>query len=303
MKSEPNRASGTLKRQDSFKIPSILEIRRKFKVPTGKKDREVNPSRLYEKSAISVVRKWVGDRGEVFDTSSGNGPDFEIKYRNGRTGIGEIGSHIDPKIAAAWSSVRKRRKHQIIDLPVGYGVWVLSLEYGANIDRLYSQLPSFISQLIEAGVHELDFFSNWLEGPLAVSGAQLAIEQIYFKDDRDGNYAFFFLRGDGGSVPSDGDLIVPWIESLLGGEEFGDLWQKLHKHENMTGNIYEEKHVYLISESLTDFGIGQLLKNIESNLPSRAPILPEGITHVWAQSEVSGSRSILWSIDLSWIIV
>ena len=72
------------------------------------KRQNVNPARLYERQAISIVKDWVGLRGTLRDTSSGNGPDFEIEYIDGRKAIGEVSTHIDPVTAAAWSAVRKK---------------------------------------------------------------------------------------------------------------------------------------------------------------------------------------------------
>lgn len=272
-------------------------------MPTIRYRRSVNPSRLYEKSAISLVSKWVGGEGQVLDTSAGSGPDFEIKYNNGASAIGEIGAHIDPNVAAAWSSVRKREKHQIIDLPDGSGVWVIHLDYGANIDRLYKKLPTFISKLLETGTNELDLLINWSSGPLDSLAEHLGIEQIYRKVSVEGDYALFFLQGSGGSVPSDGNLIVPWIESILNERGFNDIWQKLFNYEDKMVRKFDEKHVFLISGSLTDFGVGQLLMDIENNMPSNAPTLPDGITHMWVQSEVSASHAAVWSDNLGWALV
>ncbi len=264
---------------------------------------KTNPSRLYEQLALTHINSWVGVRGIVFDTSSSGEPDFRIEYIDGRIGIGEIGWHEDPVERAAWAAVHKSKTAQIIDLPKGYGSWALGLVRGANIKRLNTQLHEFISHLLTSGVSELDLANEWSTNELYETAKSFGIEYIYQNPDRKSDRAIFFLQGSGGAVPSNGNLVVPWIESVLRSEEYKDSWEKLDRHEKRQMHKFDEKHVFIIVGSRTDFGIYMLMRNIENNLPGANPKLPGGVTHIWIMGNVQGANPIVWSMDQGWSIV
>jgi hypothetical protein len=65
----------------------------------------------------------------------------------------------------------------------------------------------------------------------------------------------------------------------------------------------DERHVFLMTGSLTDRGVEQRLRRIESALPTRPPELPDGITHLWLVAQFGDGPAALWSKETGWTTV
>lgn len=248
-----------------------------------------NPARDIEKYAVRVVASWVGESGTVIDMSEGPEPDFRIEYRDGRVAIGEVGWHEDRVLREMWSNAFRREHHQVIQLPAGYGKWVVELDAGANIGQLYRELPVLLSEFGHAGLDSFGVYVGWPPGPVGRRARSLRITHVSRLEGNDADIAYFFMPGSGGTVPTDPNEIADWIEAVLGHVDYQDTTQKLLVREA------DERHVFLMSGSATPFGVGELLRRAEHGLPTRSPGAPAGITHLWAISQFENSGAVLWS--------
>jgi hypothetical protein len=253
-----------------------------------------NPARDIEKLAVRIVGSWLGARGEVRDTSAGHEPDFEIAYVDGRYAIGEVGWHEDPEIRAMWSIAFRQKIHQQIDLPSGRGQWGVTLVRGARIKDLYRKLPSVIDSMLQAGTTRLEIVGTWPRGELPDALRALGIEYINQVNSHDPSAAIFFMPNGGGSVPPDPNVVADWVESVLGDPDYADTTAKLLCRDA------DEKHVFLMSGTQTEFGHAERLRRVGEELPSRAPLVPEGITHVWCISEFGDGVAALWEKAAGW---
>lgn len=249
-------------------------------------------SRQVEKIAVKILQGWVAEKGTVVDTGDGGGPDFEIHYHDGRTGIGEVGLHEDPKIAAAWAEIHKSDTPQQIALPAGTGRWAVGMAVVPNIKKLNNGLSSLIALLQEEGLTELDIQDSYPQGKAADTARELGINYINFYEGLDGDIATFFLPPTGGAVPTDPNMIVDWVEEVLDSNDFKDSWTKLLRFER------DEKHVFFMTSNRTPFGIDELLRR--PALPTMAPALPGGLTHVWIISRYGDATAIFWSAESGW---
>lgn len=256
-----------------------------------------NPARQIETLAAAMVGDWVGTAGTVVNTGSGHGPDFRIDYSDGRLGWGEVGWHEDPAEQAMWAETFRRDRHQIIELPGGRGHWSLSLRRGAHIGRLFDEVPTFIDRLLKSGQLYLEVVEDWPRTPEADEARRLGIEHIERVNTNEPALAVYFMPGSGGMVPEDPDVIVDWIEGVLGDPNYRDTTTKLLRLE------CAERHVFLMSGSRTDFGADERLRRIDAALPRRPPHLPSGITHVWAVSRFGSAGAALWSSVTGWMVV
>ena len=252
-----------------------------------------NPARDIESFAVSVVSAWVGERGVVEDTSEGAGPDFHICYSDGRSGWGEVGWHEDEQMRAMWSNTFKHDRHQQIDLPPGVGQWVVELVKGANIKRLYKELPAFLSTLTEESMHYLSIEGSWPRGEPADTARRLGVDYANLIAQGP-DVAVFFMPGTGGTVPTDPDIVADWVTDVLADPDYADTTGKLVVLEA------DERHVFLMSGSRTSFGTGERLRRLAEGLPARAPTVPTGITHVWVISQFGDGPGGLWARDESW---
>lgn len=256
------------------------------------KEKPVKISRQVEIIAHKIIASWVGDLGEVTDTGEGHGPDFSIEYHDGRFGIGEVGLHEDPVVAEALDTVERSATPQQISLPPGSGSWGVSLVYGANINRLHLRIAQLTELVqIEHG-GSLSIVGNYPRSAAADLARELGVQHI-IQSGQETDGVIFFLEGRGGVIPSDSNLIVPWIEGVLADDDFKDSWTKLEEFDA------EEKHVFFMTSHRTDFGIDELLKR--GAIPTVHPMLPGSLTHIWIISRYGDADPIFFSEITGWV--
>jgi hypothetical protein len=256
-----------------------------------------NPARDIEAFAISVLRFWISDNGTVEDTSGGHGPDFSLTYTDGRRGVGEVGWHEDPKIQAMWARTYRAARDQQVDLPAGLGQWSVQLVRGAHIDRLYAGLPAFIGALVGQGSLRPEVQQDWPRGDLADTARRLGIEHIDRVTSDKPSVAIFFMPGSGGSVTNDPNVITEWIERVLDDPNYRDTTEKVLRVEA------DERHVFLMTGTLTSFDVDENLRRVATKTPTIAPTVPQGITHAWVVSRFGEPKVGLWTASQSWTCV
>lgn len=248
-----------------------------------------NPARDVEQFAIRVVTGWVADRGDVEDLSAGHEPDFRISYADGRIAYGEVGWYQDPVEQAMWGATFRQERHHVIALPDGRGRWAVHLVLGANIKKLYNELPRFIECLLEGGQDQLEIEGDWPTGELPDHARRLGIEYISLVEQQDPAWALYMFGGAGGVVPQDPDVISAWISDVLADPNYRDTTAKL------LARACDERHVFLMSGSLTPFGVDERLRRVTDALPVAPPSVPDGITHVWVTPRFGPDHVALWS--------
>jgi hypothetical protein len=261
--------------------------------------RRLKPSRAVEIAAVAMVRAWVGDRGRVTDRGDGPDPDLWIDYNDSRCAVGEVGWHPDPQMNAMWSGILKMDRHHIIDLATGLGQWQVGLELGANIKALRKRLPGLIEDLAARNIGRLNVADDWRPDGPTEAARRLGIRYLNRLSDLSDpgpDLVAIFPPGSGGFVPTNPDLIVNWIDDLLRNPDYVDVWAKLLPVDA------DERHVFFMAGSRTDFGVQQLLRELGSNMPTRTPQLPTGISHLWAMGQWGAGGAALWSGD-GWVHV
>jgi hypothetical protein len=258
-----------------------------------------NPARDIEKIAVATVRTWLGDRGEVEDTSEGHDPDFRISYRDGRRAIGEVGWHEDEQTQAMWQAVFQQEQHQLVQLSEESGQWAAKLLVGAQIKTLHRKLPDFIRTLNRTGVTHLEPPYLRTDDPHRIAAERLGIEYIHRAADDEPSRAIYFLPATGGAIPTDPDVIVDWIDQVLADPAYHDTTAKL-----LAVRIVDERHVFIMSGSQTPFAADERLQRVGQALPNCAPNVPQGITHVWLVSRWLNARfgafAALWVAGEGW---
>jgi hypothetical protein len=259
-----------------------------------------NPARDLERLAVATVRAWVGDGGTVDDTSGGQGPDFRITYCDGRIGLGEVGWHVDRDVQEMWANTFRHPEHQVIGLRSGLGQWSLQLARGANIGRLYKGLPALIEGMADSGSTRLEIHGAWPTSDIADRARELSIDFLARATGNEPSAAIFFMPSQPGiSVPDDPNVIPEWAEAvLLSDAAYADTTKKLLAVPDV-----DERHVFLMTGSLTDRGVEERLRRIESALPTRPPELPDGITHLWLVAQFGDGPAALWSKETGWTTV
>ena len=232
------------------------------------------------------------------DTSAGHGPDFRINYRDdGRVGLGEVGWHVDPDVQEMWANTFRRPEHQVIRLREGLGQWSLQLAPGANIGKLYKRLPALIQAMADAGNTRLEICGAWPTGDMPDAARELSINFVARARSDEPPAAIFFMPPQRGiSIPEDPNVIAEWADDvLLSDPAYADTTKKLLAFRDV-----DERHVFLMTGSLTDRGVEERLRRIESSSPTRPPQLPDGITHLWLAARFGRGPALLWSHESGW---
>jgi len=243
-----------------------------------------------EVAAVTHVSHWVGNSGIVSDRGDGHEPDFIIEYHNGRIGWGEVGWHEDREVQALQ---REIQKHDRVVLAPGLGQWAVHLFPGSQIRSLRRDLPQFIEQLDASGIEELSPFADVLPAQVETRASELGIEDVR-RIGRGADEAYFISPGGGGAVSSDPNTVVDWVGQMLADPNYADTTKKLLKLKA------DERHVFLFMGSLTPTGVTILIVRPLRTLPTKAPLVPTGITHVWTLAPFGQGDLLMWSVGGGW---
>lgn len=143
------------------------------------------------------------DQGQVVDASSGHGPDFRIRYLDGRLAVGEVAWHADPVLQAMWANILRREQHQVIELGPGSGHWAVSLARGASINRLYAELPALVEAVAATGTERSVLHDGWPRGDLDALARGLGVRYLAKVTAAEPSRAVFLVESTGGVVPGD----------------------------------------------------------------------------------------------------
>ena len=246
--------------------------------------------------AVGVVQSTIGDRGRVTDQSHGHLPDFRIDYTDGRIAIGEVTAHVDPAVQSL--TVEAARYGNQVALPAGTGAWRVWLSKEARVRRIATELPGLIADLALNRIFDLDIETTWPPGWLADRARHLKIRHVRQVSPEGKDFALYDLGPTGGWEPDDGNLIVDWLDALVLEPDYLDLTAKLqHVHA-------DELHIFVLSQSRTEFATDSVLRRIDQHMPTRDPLLPDWVTHAWVVSQWASGRSAgLWVRDEGWSTV
>jgi hypothetical protein len=126
---------------------------------------------------------------------------------------------------------------------------------------------------------------------------RLGIDYISRANTEEPSGVLYFMPTSGGMVPTDPNTITDWIDRVIADPLYADTTDKLLKREA------DERHVFMMSGSLTDFGEEERLRRAADALPTRSPIVPDGITHVWGVARYGAAPVVLWVAGVGWTTV
>ena len=254
-----------------------------------------NPARFIEDWAIGVVESFIAERGTVTNLSAGHQPDFRIDYGDGRVAIGEVTWHEDRHLRSLFSATDKHGHR--VPLGEGQGEWYLFVRWRAQVRRLHGELPDVIADLAAAGVSDLLVQPEWPPGELAARLRDLGIDHIRRGEVDGPDVAVCLAAPTGAWVPDDPDVIVDWLDEVVGDPHYADLTGKLR------GLQADELHVFVVSGSATGTDVIERLRHIDAVPPSRAPAVPAYVTHVWVGCKPWRAAAGLWTRAEGWSTV
>lgn len=234
-----------------------------------------------EEMAIAIVQHWAGNDVTVTGLGPGNNADFEITVGDRKKGIGDIKSDVHEPTKAQWSAILNREGSQIFALPEGLGAWSFRIDSNAHIGKLESVLGEITSKLLSLGHESWSREWNDPRTDFDAAWATLGIIDFHKAKEIPGNYAYLQPDGVGGMVPTDSNLAIPWIESMIEKEEWQKSWTRLKESDS------EERHIFFWMDSDSPKNLRLRATFHPDEPPTLDPVLPDGITHIWVGVAVS----------------
>lgn len=247
-------------------------------------------SRRIEVEALQRIQSVLGTEFNVRDLTSSPNYDFEINKKGALVGIGEISWLQDRQSLSAFSALRKQERHHLIALAPGSGLWSLRVRNTCNINRLYRELPAYISQLISAGLDSYESEDGWTNIEMQRICNDLQIITIFHSEDGGVDDAFYVLEGSGGFVPQELGPLARRIEELMD-TSAKDNWTKLQ------ATAAPEKHIYFRQGKLVPQILTDVLSINNPNVIIPSIQFPKGITHIWFEAAYQNMKNVLWRRD------
>ncbi len=259
----------------------------------------MNDARVWEQIAISIVRDWVGDGGEVIDETAGNCPDFRIHYADGRSAIGEVSWATNQQVREQWGLVLQQKWPEIVELPNSRGSWVVQLSAEVRIKKFLQEIGSLVDHLGSLGVCRLEIYSGWPRDEAAEWARSLGVKRIErIEGDRD--QVRYVLSGIGVVGTPEPNLVAEWVGEFLKQPDKLDICDKLRPFADA------EKHVFLIVGAAASYEVQTLTQHFHGALPTADPQLPPWVSHLWLFPEWTLEESLgsgMWSQERSWSYV
>lgn len=241
--------------------------------------------------AAKYIAATVGVEVEVWDRCGRQGAaDLRFEH-NGRSVAVEVKSVVDPRFRAMGSAIAS--KEYVADSRLTR-LWIVNLEYGAQINDARRGLPGLLAQLETRGWLDLD------QARCSEIGGkfdQLRVSELSSHEPTPSHPAGFIML----PVPlGEGEAHVPtlsgFISGLLGDGD-SELVQKLIRQ---LGNAaVDERHAFLFIG--WENSVAWPLMMQSGDLPVEPPTLPPPIDGVWIASFSPESGVLAWLPGIGWI--
>lgn len=237
--------------------------------------------------------------GQHDDNSTRNVHDLDLSLPGGRTfGAMEVTAAADADLIECWKLLNGHGNRWIA--PGIAGGWSVTVLPTARVKQLIKELPSLLQALEQSGLDSLPRrHKGW--GHLAAAAEELGVVRA-----RQGGTSFpgsIYVTPQipqeraGGWVASTGDALSEWISDWIIDPSRGDNLTKLRR------SAAAEHHLFVIApgiESTAPFSVTDLLMRADAPLPTVAPVMPDGVTHVWIMGAWVNGRGFRWSPDCGW---
>jgi hypothetical protein len=211
--------------------------------------------------------------------------DAIIRNTDGREAGLEVVSHHDSDFNRQWDALEKRG-HDYDFAGLEYR-WAVQLKHRADVRRVLDHIHGLLATLEgETGSNRR---TDWDHVPSSRLMRQLGINMAYTFEGPPGRVT---LRSEGWSGWAGAGEIAEWVETFLASQP--DVATKLDRHGGAEG------HAFIWTTIGTDYSIQSVLENRSQGVPSTAPSLPSGITHVWIGGAMSSQRVLAWAPVAGW---
>jgi hypothetical protein len=230
---------------------------------------------------VSLTQHDDGSRPGMFD--------FLVNFSDARKAAIEVVTDTQPESAELAAAIR-RYKLTPNDNPLRYD-WSVTVKTAAKLRQLRNELPGVLFE-IEQCLMGPDFPSEVVqdfERQLRILGVEYA-RALNEREEAEGGISVEAHNFRYGSM--DPNSIADRCSAMLNSAELQDVRDKLAR------SGCEERHVALVFSLNSRSTVGSALS--KGVIPTKDPILPAEITHVWAISGSLDEAAAYWSDAEKW---
>ncbi len=285
--------------ESSFRPGTPIDLRPRAQVAK----RAAGPLGDFEYWAARVLARFTGHRVTLQDDGSRDRmADVRIDHPDDTSSFAEVWTDIDEGYAAMYSNIMKAHGQmplEIVDSRLSR-VWFLTLSASANVRSLESEVGTLMAHLELSDFPlgsilewaSLESHSNSVVRRLAKTGVVKLSSRSCKAGER--GIVRFYPEGISGSPTISWDNFVDWLDETLRSSRLKDVRAKLLQ----TG--VNERHLFVggTYSSPSDVFFG--LDYHEEGLPTRTPLLPREITHVWLMRAPVPGRCVALFPDRGW---
>ena|GEM_PF-1915647 len=263
-----------------------------------------------EWSVARVVARFTGER--VYLQDDGSQPsmaDMRIERANGGYAFVEVWTDTDEATAAMFNELRGPELRLPGEWPAPNlaRVWHLTVSKKARFRSGSRRQLSLEKNLVpvlakmEAAGETFEFVAagdNLLKSnsPLVARLLELGVCEVSSHPCKPGEQGLVRLSPAGitGSGEQSWEPLDDWLAATLAKPELDDNWKKL----KATGA--RELH-FMMGVTWSSPGDVYFALTDNPSIPSVAPKLPKGITHLWVFDAIDFDRALVWSVEHAWL--
>ena len=236
-----------------------------------------------ERAARHIVASVLGVRVRRFeDGTADRQVDAVIALPDGDAGLEVVADHEDA-FNAQWDALEKVG-HKVAVPSLG-NAWSAQLSRSAKVKRAVQQLPEIVLTL-DAALRDPEVDTQSALDDME----RLGVRMLYPLKGGASGYVNLHAEGWGGAASA--QTMAEFVERLLAAAP--DVPLKLAAHPTA------EKHAFIWTTIGTDYGIQFQLETRDQPLPTTAPDLPSGVTHVWVAGSFTSQGVLAWFPDRGW---
>lgn len=218
--------------------------------------------------------------------------------RNGfRFGACKVTAAADGATIELWNLVNGQGRLIIDNL---HGGWMVNLSPHARVNHLRRHLPQLLRQLESESDCLLPNRGQKRSSNRTPELERLGIINLSQRGTSFPGSVYFTVSlpaaRSGGAVPRDGDEVPRWLTQWLATPA------QRHNIDKLLAAKVDERHVFIVFPGFTPapFSVSDVLMRADGPLPSIAPVLADGITHLWTMSSWSSGNVLAWNATSGW---
>lgn len=222
--------------------------------------------------------------------------DLDLVQHGERFGACEVTGAADGQSIELWNLLNGRG--QVWTDARLCGLWIAWVLPDCRVKPLRANLPDLLIELERQSKDRAG--SNRWDWPYRMAAPELKVTLVERAGDRTPGAIFPLIDEpddkSGGVVPANADVLVDWIERWICASERADNVRKLSR------SGAAERHLFVILPGFSSapWDVSACLMWPEVALPTRPPLLPTAITHLWAMSGWDRGEVLHWAPVAGW---